>query len=410
LASTHARRAGLCDIVMHRHPFLSSAQRLRSTFVALTIVAAVAVVAPVAAQNDDGSIGDIRREREEARDAEAAALEELELLELEDERVAQILAEIQAAVDNQAAQVQAARLQLGEAEAEVEARKNAALEAADALVLTRAAIEDRAVDAFVGTNRESEPWLTSSDLNLTAIRLSMLDFAAGSDRDLLDDLRTSQADREAHLRAGEDARAEADRLRVVLETELVELEARREVQAKIQAELEARIDEWQREADQRAREAEELTDLIKEKQAEALGFAPGDPGAASLEGFIMPTQGSPGSRFGLRVHPIFGTTRMHSGVDIGAPSGQAVWAAKEGRVIFAGRKGGYGNAVIVQHEGNVATLYAHLSAFETSDGDWVDAGEVIGLIGSTGWSTGPHLHFETRVNGEPRDPLLFLPG
>jgi murein DD-endopeptidase MepM/ murein hydrolase activator NlpD len=377
--------------------------------VALAVLAAIAVMAPVAAQ-DDGSIGDIRREREEARDAEAAALEELELLELEDERVAEILAEIQAAVDNQAAQVQAARLQLNDAEAEVESRTTAALDAADAIVVTRAAIEQRAVDAFVGTNREAEPWLTSSDLNRTAIRLSMLDFAAGSDRDLLDDLRTIQAGREEHLRAGEEARAEADRLRLVLESELTELEARREVQAAIQAELQARIDEWQREADQRAREAEELTQLIKEKQAEALGFNPGDPGAASLEGFIMPTQGTPGSRFGLRVHPIFGTTRMHSGVDIGAPSGQAVWASKEGRVIFAGRKGGYGNTVIVQHEGNVATLYAHLSAFETSEGDWVDTGEVIGLVGSTGWSTGPHLHFETRVDGVPKDPLLFLPG
>ena len=394
---------------MLRHILLPSAHRVRSTVVVLA-VAAVTVVTPVSAQDDTGSIGDIRREREAARDAEAAALEELELLELEDERVAQILAEIQAAVDNQAAQVQAARLQLSAAEAEVEARQSAAVDAADALVVTRVAIEERAVDAFVGTNREAEPWLASSDLNQTAIRLSMLDFAAGSDRDLLDDLRTIQADREEHLRAGEDARAEADRLRVVLESELTELEARREVQAKIQGELQARIDEWQREADQRARDAQDLTDLIKEKQAEALGFAPGDPGAASLEGFVMPTRGSVGSRFGPRVHPIFGTARMHSGVDIGAPSGQAVWVAKEGRVIFAGRKGGYGNTVIVQHEGNIATLYAHLSAFESSDGDWVDAGEVIGLIGSTGWSTGPHLHLETRVNGAPRDPLLFLPG
>ena len=174
-------------------------------------VAALAAIAPVAAQDDD-SIGDIRREREEARDAEADALEELELLELEDERVAEILAQIQAAVDNQTAQVQAARQQLGAAEAEVAARKTAALEAADALVITHAAIEQRAVDSFVGTNREAEPWLTSSDLNRTAIRLSMLEFAAGSDRDLLDDLRTIQADREENLRLGEDARAEADRL------------------------------------------------------------------------------------------------------------------------------------------------------------------------------------------------------
>lgn len=391
-----------------RHFLPSSASRVRSIVRIVAVLALVATVAPAAAQ-DEETISDIRREREEARDAEAAALAELELLELEDERVAEILAEIQAAVDNQAAQVQAARVQLDAAEAEVEARTTAALEAADAIVVTEAQIQQRAVDAFVGTNRDIEPWLASSDLNLTAIRLSMLEFAAGSDRDLLDELRTNQAEREANLRAGEDARAEAERLEALLEDELGELETRLEVQAEIQAELQARIDAWQREADQRARDAEDLTQLIKDKQAEELGFDPGDPGAASVDGFIMPTEGRVGSRFGPRVHPIFGTSRMHSGVDIGAPTGQAVWASKEGRVIFAGVKGGYGNTVIVQHEGNVATLYAHLSALRTSVDEWVDTGEVIGLIGSTGWSTGPHLHFETRVNGEPKDPLLFLP-
>jgi len=394
---------------MSRLPLTTSTPRRRRSLAIAAALVAITAIGPAAAQDDD-SIGDIRRDREEARDAEAAALEELELLELEDERVAEILAEIQAAVDNQTAQVQLARQQLAAAEAEVTAREQAAIEAADQLVITTAAIEQRAVDSFVGTSQELEPWLSSSDLNRTAIRLSMIDFAAGSDRDLLAELRTIQAAREENLRAGEAARAEADALRVLVEDELAELQIRQDVQAKIQAELQGRIDDWQREAENRAREADELTQLIKEKQAEELGFNPGDPGSASVEGFIMPTQGSVGSKFGLRVHPIFGTSRMHTGVDIGAPSGQAVWAAKEGRVIFAGVKGGYGNTVIIQHEGNVATLYAHLSALRTSEGEVVEQGELVGLIGSTGWSTGPHLHFETRVNGEPKDPQLFLPG
>lgn len=388
-------------------PF-SSDRPSRRRLAAFAVLGGLAVAVPVAAQSDD-SIGDIREKREEARDAEAAALEELELLELEDERVAEIVASIQTAVDNQAAQVASAQQQFDAAVEEVAAREKAAADASDAIVLTTLAIQQRAVDAFVGTNREFEPWLTSTNLNETAIRLSLLDFAAGSERDLLDELRTAEADRELHLRAGEEAEAEAAALQAQLEEELAELEERRKTQARIQAELQGRIDEWQQLAEQRAREAEEFTDLIKERQAEELGFAPGDPGAASVEGFIMPTSGSVGSRFGPRVHPIFGTTRMHSGVDIGAPTGQAIWASKEGRVIFAGWRGGYGNTVIVQHEGNVATLYAHMSQISATDGDWVDQGEVIGLIGSTGWSTGPHLHFETRVDGVPRDPQLFLP-
>lgn len=382
---------------------------LRAACVVVATVALVAAPAPVSAQDDDESISDIRREREAARDAEAAALAELEILELEDERVAEILAEIQAAVDNQSAQVQAARQQLDAAEAEVAARENAAREAADAIVLTTAAIEERAVDAFVGTDREVEPWLSSADLNRTAIRLSMIDFAAGSDRDLLDELRTIQADREANLREGEAARAEADGFRRVLEDELAELETRRAVQAEVRADVEARIGAWRAEIDSQAEAVEELTQLIRDRQAAELGFNPGDPGTASIEGFIMPIEGTVGSQFGLRVHPIFGSTRMHTGVDIGAASGQAIWASKAGTVIFAGWRGGYGNAVVVQHEGNVATLYAHMSEIRASEGDFLESGDLLGLVGSTGNSTGPHLHFETRVNGEPRDPELFLP-
>lgn len=383
-------------------------RRARRVVAALLSVALLAI-GPASAQ-DEESIGDIRRNRETARDAEAAALEELEFLELEDERMGEIVAEIQAAVDHQDAQVQAARLRLAAAENEVLTREQAAADAGAALEATTAAIRERAVDAFVGVNEVTEPWLSSADLNRTAIQLALLDFTAGSERDMLDELRALQADREANVRAGEDARAEAEELRLVVEDELAELEARRAVQQQIQDELRTRIGDWQARADQRAREAEELTELIQARQIEQLGFTPGEPGAASVEGFIMPTNAQVGSRFGLRVHPIFGTTRMHSGVDMGAPSGQPIWSAKEGEVIFAGRKGGYGNTVIVQHEGNVATLYAHMSEISASVGDPVDAGDVIGLVGSTGWSTGPHLHFETRVNGVPKDPQLFLPG
>jgi murein DD-endopeptidase MepM/ murein hydrolase activator NlpD len=382
------------------------------------LVAVLVVLAgPVAAQDSPGdtvpdgdeSIGDIRRDREQVRDAEAAALETLELLELEDERLGEVVAEIQAAVDAQASQVQAARQRLDAAEEEVRRRERAAADAAAEIVRTEQAIRDRAVDTFVGTQGRIEPWLTSSDLNRTAIRLAMIGFTAGSDRDQLDDLRTIQAEREENVRAGEDARTEADSLRVALEDELAELEARNEVQARIQAELQSRIAEWENEVDRRAREAEELTDLIRQKQAEELGFDPGDPGAASIEGFVFPTDGEVRSGFGPRVHPIFGSLRLHSGFDISGSSGQPVRASKEGRVIFAGVKGGYGITVIVQHEGNVATLYAHMSALRTSEGEQVDTGEIVGLVGSTGWSTGPHLHFETRVDGVPKDPALFLP-
>jgi murein DD-endopeptidase MepM/ murein hydrolase activator NlpD len=100
---------------------------------------------------------------------------------------------------------------------------------------------------------------------------------------------------------------------------------------------------------------------------------------------------------------------MHEGIDIGAGTGTPIRAAKAGTVVFAGVMSGYGNVIIVDHGGGFSTLYAHQSRLGASRGADVSQGEVIGYVGSTGHSTGPHLHFETRVNGSPRNPRNYLP-
>jgi len=123
-----------------------------------------------------------------------------------------------------------------------------------------------------------------------------------------------------------------------------------------------------------------------------------------LRALIWPARGAFTSGFGLRRHPIFGIRRMHTGVDIGAPRGAPVQAAADGRVIYTGWFGGYGKIVIIDHGGGISTLYAHLSQILTEEGRSVRQGEIIGRVGSTGYSTGPHVHFEVRVNGRPIDP------
>ena len=113
-----------------------------------------------------------------------------------------------------------------------------------------------------------------------------------------------------------------------------------------------------------------------------------------------------------RLHPILGTWRAHKGVDYGAPSGTPVRATATGVVAFAGRQGGYGNAVIVRHGGQYSTLYGHLSRFAkgVASGARVSQGDTIGYVGQTGWATGPHLHYELRVANEPRNPqAISLP-
>lgn len=118
-----------------------------------------------------------------------------------------------------------------------------------------------------------------------------------------------------------------------------------------------------------------------------------------------PCPGPINSGFGYRIHPIFKTRRMHTGVDIGASQGTSIKAAAEGKVIFADWMSGYGNTVVVDHGGGRSTLYAHMSRITRSVGDEVTTSSELGKVGSTGNSTGPHLHFEVRINGDPIDPM-----
>lgn len=132
----------------------------------------------------------------------------------------------------------------------------------------------------------------------------------------------------------------------------------------------------------------------------------------STGSFMWPISGHISSGFGRRFHPIHRRTIMHTGLDIGGPNGGAIRAADGGQVIFAGWKGGYGKAVMINHGNrngrNLVTLYGHMSRLSVSTGENVSKGQVIGNEGSTGYSTGPHLHFEVRVDGAPVNPMNYL--
>ncbi len=108
----------------------------------------------------------------------------------------------------------------------------------------------------------------------------------------------------------------------------------------------------------------------------------------------------------MRLHPILRTWRQHKGVDYGAPTGTAVRTVGDGVVEFSGRQGGYGNVVKVRHSNERTTVYAHLNSINVRIGERVEQGEVIGAVGSTGWATGPHLHFEFVVKGDHVDPMI----
>jgi len=156
--------------------------------------------------------------------------------------------------------------------------------------------------------------------------------------------------------------------------------------------------------DEMERQSRELEKVIQELQAQ--GHKP-EKKALSM---IRPVSGGwISSYYGNRLHPILGYYRFHSGIDIAVDSGVPIKAAEDGTVIFAGSNGGYGNCVIIDHGGGISTLYAHASRILVQKGQDVRKGQTVALVGTTGLSTGPHLHFEVRIDGKTDDPLKWLP-
>ncbi len=158
---------------------------------------------------------------------------------------------------------------------------------------------------------------------------------------------------------------------------------------------------------QLADESARITQDIQQRLAASIAF----PGTVFLRGtgkLAIPTSGPITSTFGWRVHPVLGTSRMHNGLDFGADYGTLIQAADNGVVISAGWNGGYGNCVIIDHGNGLTTLYGHASQLYVTVGQAVTRGQPIAAVGSTGLSTGPHLHFEVRREGEPIDPMIFL--
>lgn len=123
---------------------------------------------------------------------------------------------------------------------------------------------------------------------------------------------------------------------------------------------------------------------------------------------IWPTRGALSSGFGWRVHPVYGYGRFHNGLDISAPTGTPIYAAAAGRVVQSGWMSGYGNAIVIDHGKGLNTLYGHCSSLAVGVGAFVRKGQTVAYVGSTGLSTGPHLHYEVSVNGAQVDPAPYL--
>jgi murein DD-endopeptidase MepM/ murein hydrolase activator NlpD len=226
-------------------------------------------------------------------------------------------------------------------------------------------------------------------------------------------LERLRAEEQRRVAAIEEARVELDQQVASLQEERAAQEQEAQTLQAMSDEVRAQLNAQQALLDQLDWEIayfeNELVALEAEEENLRVLIALEQSGGGDAPGVLAwPVSGPIVSPFGYRVHPIYGDVRMHTGVDIDAACGVPIIAASGGRVFLADWKGGYGLTVMIDHGGGMSTLYGHMSATAVSYGQQVSVGEVIGYIGTTGVSTGCHLHFEVRIFGDPVDPAPYL--
>ncbi len=248
-----------------------------------------------------------------------------------------------------------------------------------------------------------EVLLSATDFKDFLTRYEMVNSIIEQDVDLIasinqdkQDLEMRKSDLEVKKKELENALKQQESMRAQLDEQKAE---KKQILASVQNER-AAFEKALQELEETSRQLEQMIRQLQGGSSEALGTGV----------YTWPTPGftTITSPYGMRYHPILKTRKMHTGVDIGAPMSATIVAADSGKVIHAGWMGGYGQVIVIDHGNGVSTLYAHQSAFLVGNGATVSKGQAIGKVGSTGWSTGPHLHFEVRINGSYTDPMPYI--
>ena len=363
-----------------------------------------------------------------------------------------------AGFDSQIAAVQrqldAAQSKLAALEAQQRVTEGRLGEARQALILAKEELGRQAIAAYTGQSEAASyasMLLKSNSLGDLASKRSYMRAVVGSQTEAIaatERLRDEVGDLGKQLDA---SKAEAQGQRDVVVNQRAGLQVSRDAQAAARAEVQAEIaqtdklkgevvarkEEFEAHLEDLEEESAAIAETLRRRQAEAAAAAARaatsttttPPAAATPSGgspattattpaaapakapgrLLTPVPGAPiTSPYGYRIHPIYGTSRLHTGIDYGASEGTPIRASADGVVVSASWYGGYGNATIIDHGGGIATLNGHQSSMSVSAGQKVTQGQTIGRVGCTGDCTGPHVHFEVRVNGDPVNPANYF--
>ncbi len=257
--------------------------------------------------------------------------------------------------------------------------------------------------------------LNASDFSDLLNRLSFLHLIINQDATLLSEIKFTKDKTDTKKFEIEKQKEEIEEKQEILKEETTKLESLKIAEESRRNEIQSRMNRKEELLEEICLDKVALKQAEKELEKSSQEIAEyirrienGEDSPRPVSSFRWPTSGPVTSGFGMRWHPIFGGYRMHNGIDIGAPYGQKIVAAQSGTVIFTGWKGGYGRTLMISHGGGITTLYAHTSAIYVSEGQKVEKRQKVAAVGSTGYSTGPHLHFEVRVNGEPQNPMNWF--
>lgn len=359
----------------------------------------------------------LREAYDEASGAEAAALDVYKASLAKTEALDAQIAEIDNALRTVEGYLGAAKQKQADAQVELTTSEAARVTVQAQLDREKARLASHAVTAYIGGDErqaELETVLAAGELRDVESTRAYTAAIVDDQLDAVQKVRTLEAEarrirdemaaKEATIRAARDAIASYDAQIVAKRTEVAALRdqqaAETAKQAQIVADLKSRKQSYLDRLRALERESDGITIILKGTQKNQKPVLEVPLVRTPLDKPV--TVESP---YGMRLHPIFQELRMHTGVDFDGTMGQPIRAAAAGVVVFANQQDGYGNVVVIDHGDQIATVYGHMSSFSVKVGDVLARGQVLGRVGNTGYSTGPHLHFEYRVSGAPIDPV-----